>query len=126
MSLTFFPIQFFETQNCLVVSIRQEIYDDFLIHLKKSIGEKLKESNCIGIILDVSSVNIMDSMNFNALINLSNMSSLLGKEMLMVGIQASIASALTELPNLELNKIKSFINLNKALEYLNKKKSSFG
>lgn len=114
-------LNLFEIQDCLIMPVKQDMYDDFLSQMQSSILEKLKKTEIIGVIVDISAVNIIDSVNFSALLKLCKMTLLLGKETVIVGFQPGVASALTEFADLELNKLVTFISIKSAINYLKEK-----
>jgi rsbT antagonist protein RsbS len=109
---------FFEVENCLIIPIEFDLYDDLLNQLKIFILEKLKKLNILGTIIDISAIKIIDSFNLKYFIQLKKMVNLMGKEMVIVGVQPGVASALTELQTPELNKLLTFMDVQKAIQYL--------
>lgn len=104
--------------DCLIVPIRFDLYDDLVRHLQSSLLNKLKHSDLLGIILDVSSIMIIDNENIKILCNLCEMTILMGKETVIVGFQPGVASALADLPEVKLQKLVTAINVEQAIKYL--------
>lgn len=112
---------FFETNSCLIAQVKIDLYDELLAQLQKAVLHYLKERNTIGVIIDVRSIQIMDSINLKDFINLAKMINLMGQEVVFIGFQPGVAAALTELPNLQLDAIVSSMNIEIAIQYLKRK-----
>lgn len=114
----FDQIEMFEIKRCLIIPIQIDLYDEFIVQLKKKILEHLSRAPIVGVILDISTIKIIDSINLKSLIKLCKMIELMGKKPIITGFQPSVAAALTEFPELQLNKLTTFINLESSINYL--------
>lgn len=83
--------------NFLVVPVNAELEDDYAIQLRRGILEKVKATGTKGVLIDVSAVTFLDAFTFSILADTVKMISMLGAEVVLVGVQAGVASALVDL-----------------------------
>ncbi|MBF0573851.1 MAG: STAS domain-containing protein [Desulfamplus sp.] len=83
--------------GCLIVPVNSEVYDDYISHLQKSILQKLKSTHAKEVLIDVAAVKFLDSFTFEMLKETAEMISMLGAEVVFVGFQPGVASALIDL-----------------------------
>lgn len=114
-------IEVYEVKKCLIVPIQGDLYDEFMLQLATTILKRISQSKLIGVVLDISMIKIIDSINLESLIQLCQMTKLMGRETVIIGFQPSVASVLTEFSDLKLEYFRTFVNLNLALAYFHKK-----
>ena len=112
---------FYKTQDCLVIPIQSEFYDVDLERLQSSVLQHLEKSgDLLGVVLDLSSIEIIDGFIFQALLNLAKMTKCMGCETVFTGFRPSVVSALVGL-SIDIGGINSFSDLEKALHYFHPK-----
>jgi len=84
-------------QSCLVVTLQGEIPDEKFIRIRNDILNRIYSMAIRGMILDLSTVRVLDRYSFNALADTSKMASLLGVQTIFAGLQPGVVSALVDL-----------------------------
>ena len=84
-------------RGCLVVPVQVELYDDVVLQLQKDILETVRETKAKGVILDLSTVDVMDSFIAQTLSDTARMTALLGAKTVLSGLQAGVVAALIDL-----------------------------
>ena len=84
------------SRGIVVASIQVDLDDDVLARFREDLLARLHESGSEGVILDVSGLQTLDSEEFAALRRIMTMTSLMGAESVLVGLQPGVVSALIE------------------------------
>ena len=84
-------------RNCLVVIIQGELHDDLMMRIRTDILERVQATKVRGLILDFSTVRVLDTFAFNSFTDTAKMASLLGVSTVFVGLQPGVVSALVDL-----------------------------
>ena len=84
-------------QSCLVVTLQGEIPDEKFIRIRNDILNRIYSMAIRGMILDLSTVRVLDRYSFNALADTSKMALLLGVQTIFAGLQPGVVSALVDL-----------------------------
>lgn len=104
-------------RNCLVVTLQAELYDQTLWRLRTDILQKIQATKVRGMILDLSTVRVLDSFAFNFLANTARMASLLGAASVFVGLQPGVVSSLVDL-EVEIDDVRTALTLEDGFEQL--------
>ncbi|MEJ2165590.1 MAG: STAS domain-containing protein [Desulfobacterales bacterium] len=83
--------------GCLVVTLQGELYADRLMKIRADILQKIQATKVRGMVLDLSTVRVLDSPAFNCLAGTARMASLLGVVNVFVGLQPGVVSSLVDL-----------------------------
>ncbi|MBU2546805.1 MAG: STAS domain-containing protein [Proteobacteria bacterium] len=102
----------------LVVTLNAEPDEASLRLLQKEMLEKIETAPVKGVLIDVSSVKIIDAALFGLLAGISKMVRLLGPKVIFTGFGAGLASALVDL-DVDLDSIDTAVTLNDAMELIN-------
>jgi rsbT antagonist protein RsbS len=102
----------------LIISIQAIVGDKDLIDLKEDLAVKVGEFRTKGVIIDVTTLDILDSFSTMTLQNIAATVRLRGAETVIVGIQPDVAFAMVQL-GLKLNNIKTALNLEEGILLLN-------
>lgn len=105
--------------NFLIVSIQTIISDRDLVSLENELSEKVGEYRSKGVVIDVTTLDVMDSFSTRTLRNIAYTVKLRGAETVIVGIQPEVAFAMIQL-GLKLNDVRTALNLEEGLTLLNK------
>src|SRR5690348_4077652 len=92
----FGQVDIFEIKKCLIIPIQIDLYDEYISQVRKKILERLSNGTILGVIIDISTIKIIDSVNLENIIKLCDMVELMGKKTVVIGFQPSVAAALTE------------------------------
>ena len=104
-------------QDCLLVTIQVDMHDRLALMLQEDLTERIVRSRARGVLMDISSLEIVDSFMGRVLANLASMSRLLDAETVVVGMQPAVAITLVEL-GLSLPGIRTALNVDAGLALL--------
>lgn len=113
--LTTIPMQII--QGCLVASVQVELTDDLLREFQQELLERIGTSHVQGVVLDVSGVKVMDSLDFEVLRDTMTMASIMGARPIIVGIRPGIVSALIDM-DVDVSRVCAALNVDDALNML--------
>lgn len=103
----------------LIVSIQSDIHDKLALNLQDDITSKIKDTNAKGVLIDISSLKIVDSFTARIMGDISDMADILDAESVLVGMQPAVAITLVEL-GISLSKINTALNIDKGMDLLQK------
>ncbi|MCM3588732.1 STAS domain-containing protein [Mesobacillus maritimus] len=103
--------------NCLLVSIQWELDDQTALQFQEDLLQKIHETNASGVVIDLTSIDFIDSFIAKVLGDVIDMSNLMGAKVVITGIQPAVAITLIEL-GIGLNNVLTAIDLEKGLEKL--------
>jgi rsbT antagonist protein RsbS len=109
------PLQL--SRNCIVASIQVDLDDNVLGQFRTDLLEMLQRTSASAVILDVSGIEILDLVEFQALRDTMAMASLMGARTIFSGFRAGVVSALVEL-DAPVDDIIAAFNLDAAFEAL--------
>lgn len=109
------PLQL--SRNCIVASIQVDLDDDVLSQFRTDLLEMLQRTNASAVILDVSGIEILDLVEFQAMRDTMAMASLMGARTIFSGFRAGVVSALVEL-DAPVDDMTAAFNLDAAFEVL--------
>lgn len=101
----------------LLVSIQVDLHDRLAIRLQDELADQVVSSNAKGVLIDISSLAIVDSFIGRLLNNIAVMTRAMGAETVVVGMQPVVAITIVEL-GLSLANVKTALNVNKGIELL--------
>jgi rsbT antagonist protein RsbS len=103
--------------NCLLISIQGELDDQTALQFQEDLLNKIHETGAKGVVIDLTSVDMIDSFIAKVLGDVIGMSKLLGAKVVLTGIQPAVAITLVEL-GIHLQKVQTALDLEKGLEKL--------
>src|SRR6476660_8967199 len=101
----------------LLVTIQVDLYDQLAETLESDLIHMFQKTKAKGVLIDVSSVSIIDSFMGRILGNIASMSKIMDAETVVVGMQPAVAITLIEL-GLPLKGVNSALNVEKGMELL--------
>lgn len=104
----------------LIASVQAALTDADLLKLRDALTEQVGTYRSRGVIVDVTSLDVMDSFASRTLSDLANMIKLRGAETVIVGIQPEVAFSMVQL-GLKLEDVATALDLEEGLEFLNRK-----
>ena len=104
----------------LLVTIQVDLYDQLAENLESDLVNSVKKYNSKGVLIDISSVSIIDSFMGRILGNIGIMSRIMGAQSVIVGMQPAVAMTLVEL-GLTLTGVATALNVEKGMELLRSK-----
>lgn len=102
----------------LIVSIQTIVSDNDLICLENELSIKVGKLRSKGVIIDVTTLDVLDSFSTRTLRNIAYTLRLRGAETVIVGIQPEVAFAMIQL-GLKLKDVKTALNLEDGMILLN-------
>ena len=104
-------------QGCLVATLQFANDARVLERFRFDLLERLKTSEARAVVIDLSSIDLIDAAEFEHLRHTVEMATLLGASVVLVGIRAGVAAALVELP-VDLRGINTALDLQAATQWL--------
>ncbi len=101
----------------LLVTIQVDMHDRLAMTLQEDLTHRIAETGSAGVLIDISSLEMVDSFIGRMLGNIAGMSKVLGAETVVVGMQPSVAITLVEL-GLSLKGVRTALNVEKGMELL--------
>jgi rsbT antagonist protein RsbS len=103
--------------NYLLVTIQVDMHDKLALTLQDDLTELISNVNAKGVLIDISSLEIVDSFIGRTLANIASMARVLDAETVVVGMQPAVAITLVEL-GMSLPGIRTALNVESGMEYL--------
>ncbi len=103
--------------ECLLVSIQVDMDDDLALALRDSLTSRIVQDKARGVLIDISSLDIVDSFIGRMLANIAAMAKILDAQTVLVGMRPSVAMTLVEL-GLSLPGIQTALNVDRGLKLL--------
>jgi rsbT antagonist protein RsbS len=101
----------------LLVTIQVDMHDRLAMALQDDLTTAISRTGARGVLIDISSLSMVDSFIGRMLANISAMSKVLDAETVVVGMQPAVAITLVEL-GLELTGIRTALNVDKGMALL--------
>src|SRR5687767_5802366 len=104
----------------LLVTIQVDLYDRLATTLEADLVQMVNKTGARGVLIDISSLSIVDSFMGRILGNIGSMGKIMDAETVVVGMQPAVAITLVEL-GLELKGVHTALNVEKGMELLQSK-----
>lgn len=101
----------------LLVTIQVDMHDRLAMALQDDLTKAISETEAHGVLIDISSLEIVDSFIGRMLANIAAMSRVLDAETVVVGMQPAVAITLVEL-GLSLNGVRTALNVDAGMALL--------
>ena len=106
-----------ELDGVLIATVLDDIHDRDALRLQEDLSELLVRTGARGVLLDLTTVETVDSFLGRMVNDIAQVSRLLGAHTLVAGIQPAVAITLVEL-GLELRGVRTVLNPRKGMERL--------
>lgn len=103
--------------NFLLVTIQVDMHDRLALQLQDDLTQKISESGAHGVLIDISTLEIVDSFIGRMLANIAAMARVLDAETVVVGMQPAVAITLVEL-GMSLAGVRTALNVESGMELL--------
>ncbi len=103
--------------DILLTSIPEDLTDEDAIDFQSDILEKVKNTEANGVVIDITALQVVDSFMARVINDTANMARLLGAEVVLCGMNPSVAIALVEMGR-ELIGVKAVLNLEQGVKVL--------
>ena len=101
----------------LLVTIQVDMHDRLAMTLQEDLTQMISETEARGVLIDISSLEIVDSFIGRMLANIAAMSRVLDAQTVVVGMQPAVAITLVEL-GLSLSGVRTALNVDAGMELL--------
>lgn len=110
--------------NFLLVTIQVDMHDRLAMTLQDDLTTKIAQTGARGVLIDISSLDIVDSFIGRVLSNISSMAAVLDATTVVVGMQPAVAITLVEL-GLSLPGIRTALNVERGMAVLHRATGTF-
>jgi rsbT antagonist protein RsbS len=110
-------IPILKLRGLLLVSIQVDMHDRLAMQLQDELTAKISETGARGVLIDISSLDIVDSFIGRMIANIAAMARVLDAETVVVGMQPAVAITLVEL-GLNLPGVRTALNVDKGMALL--------
>ena len=106
-------------EDVLIATVQSALTDADMLQLRSELVQQVVRFRSRGVIVDVTSLDVMDSFASRMLRDIARMIRLRGAKMVIVGIQPEVAFAMVQL-GLKLEDIATALDLDEGLRLLNR------
>ena len=103
----------------LLVTIQVDMHDQLALTLQNDLSEKIVATGAHGVLIDISSLQVVDSFIGRILGNIAAISRVLDAHTVVVGMQPAVAITLVEL-GVSFKRVRTALNAEKGMELLRK------
>lgn len=103
--------------ECLLVSIQVDMHDRLALQLQDDLTSRIADTGARGVLIDISSLEMVDSFIGRMLGNIAAMSRVLDAQTVVVGMRPAVAITLVEL-GMSLPGVRTALNVEKGMELL--------
>ena len=101
----------------LLVSIQVDMHDRLAMQLQDDLTSRIAQTGASGVLIDISSLEMVDSFIGRMLGNIASMSRVLDAETVVVGMQPAVAITLVEL-GMSLPGVRTALDVERGMELL--------
>ena len=110
-------IPILKLRDLLLVTIQVDMHDRLAMQLQDELTTRISETGARGVLIDISSLDIVDSFIGRMIANIAAMARVLDAETVVVGMQPAVAITLVEL-GLTLPGVRTALNVDKGMAML--------
>ena len=104
----------------LLVTIQIDMHDQLALKLQDDLSNAIQKYTARGVLIDISSLEMVDSFIGRMVADISGMGKILGAETILVGMQPAVAITLVEL-GLSLPGVATALNVERGMALLRRK-----
>src|SRR5687768_18096857 len=101
----------------LLVTIQVDMHDQLALGLQDDLTQRIVKDRAKGVLIDISSLDVVDSFIGRMISNIAAMSRVLDAQTVVVGMRPAVAITLVEL-GLELPGVRTALNVEKGMTLL--------
>lgn len=101
----------------LLVTIQVDLYDKLALNLQRDLTERVYATGAKGILVDISTVGIIDSFMGRMISSIAQMAKIMDAATVVVGMQPAVAITLVEL-GLRLEGVHTALNMERGMAWL--------
>lgn len=110
-------IPILKLRDLLLVTIQVDMHDRLAMQLQDELTTRISETGARGVLIDISSLDIVDSFIGRMIANIAAMARVLDAQTVVVGMQPAVAITLVEL-GLTLPGVRTALNVDKGMALL--------
>jgi rsbT antagonist protein RsbS len=110
-------IPIFKMGDFLLVTVQVDMHDRLAMALQDDLTTRIVKDRAHGVLIDISSVEIVDSFMGRMFGNIASMAKVLDAETIVVGMRPAVAITLVEL-GLTLPGVRTALDVDKGVEWL--------
>lgn len=103
--------------DLLLVTIQVDMHDQLAVTLQDDLTQRIVKDRAHGVLIDISSLEIVDSFIGRMIGNIAAMARMLDAETVLVGMKPAVAITLVEL-GLSLDGVRTALNVEKGMAML--------
>jgi rsbT antagonist protein RsbS len=104
----------------LLVTIQVDMHDQLALKLQDDLSNAIQKNASRGVLIDISTLEMVDSFIGRMVSDMSGMAKILGAETMLVGMQPAVAITLVEL-GLSLPGVATALNVERGMAQLRRK-----
>ncbi|HYX53681.1 MAG TPA: STAS domain-containing protein [Candidatus Limnocylindrales bacterium] len=108
----------------LLVTIQVDMHDQLALQLQDDLTQKISDTGAKGVLIDISTLEIVDSFIGRMLANIAAMARVLDAETVVTGMQPAVAITLVEL-GMSLSGVRTALNVESGMELLYEVRGDF-
>ena len=101
----------------LLVTIQVDMHDQLALTLQDDLTDRIAQTGARGVLIDISSLEVVDSFIGRMLANIAGMARVLDAATVVVGMQPAVAITLVEL-GLSLPGVRTALNVERGMQLL--------
>lgn len=101
----------------LLVSIQIDLHDRLVVKLQEDLTNKIQKEGAQGVLIDISSVDMLDSFTGRMIANIASVARIMDVETVVVGMQPAVAITFVEL-GMSLPGVLTALNVDRGMELL--------
>jgi rsbT antagonist protein RsbS len=109
----------------LLVTIQVDMHDRLALQLQDDLTQRIVKDRAHGVLIDISSLEVVDSFIGRMISNIAAMASVLDARTVVVGMQPAVAITLVEL-GLSLTGVRTALNVDKGMALLREEVAEAG
>jgi rsbT antagonist protein RsbS len=110
-------IPILKLRDLLLVTIQVDMHDRLAMQLQDELTTRISETSARGVLIDISSLDIVDSFIGRMIANIAAMARVLDAQTVLVGMQPAVAITLVEL-GLTLPGVRTALNVDRGMALL--------
>lgn len=103
----------------LLVTVQVDMHDQVALALQDDLTQRIAQTQAKGVLIDISSLEIVDSFIGRMLSNIASMAAVLDAETVVVGMRPAVAITLVEL-GLDLPGVQTALNVERGMALLDR------
>ncbi|MEN3794202.1 STAS domain-containing protein [Fulvimarina sp. MAC3] len=107
--------------GCVIVAIRDDLDDQDIVTLQDQLVEEVSRKSAHGVIIDISSLEIVDTFAGRMLGAMAQMAGIMNARTIIVGMRPAVAMTLVEL-GMTLEGVETALNADKAIAMIKAKR----